>query len=360
MSETRRLRLAVIGQGRSGRDIHGAYYLSERNRHFDVAYVVDRDPAMRADAEKRYPGAVVLGDYRDLFGRGDIDLVVNASYSDEHFPVARALLEHGFHVLTEKPFAGSYRECETLIGIARSRGLVLAPFHNTQPAPYYLDARQTIASGVLGQIKQISIRFNGFARRWDWQTLQKKMGGSAYNTGPHPICMGLGFLDFDPQTKVVYAKLDRCATSGDAEDYVKILLEAPSRPLIDIEIHSTDAFSDYNLKLIGTRGCMKSTITAYTKKYYLDSENPPRPVIESSLRGADGLPVYCSEKLNVHEEHGSYRGSAFDVGTAAIYESVYAAITEGKPLLVPAEQAAMTVSVIEAAHALNPLSVEYL
>ena len=353
----KKLRLAVIGQGRSGRDIHGAYYLSPRNQFYTVAYVVDRDPVLRADAAKRYTGAVILEDYRELFGREDIDLVVNASYSDEHYPITLDLLRHGFHVLSEKPFAATRAECDEMIAEAKARRLVLAPFQNTQPAPYYRNALAAVASGKLGKIEQISVRFNGFSRRWDWQTLQKKKGGSAYNTGPHPICMALGFLDFDPKTEVVFSRLARLATSGDAEDYVKILLTAPDRPLVDIEINSTDPYTNYNLLIEGSRGALRSTTNDYTMKYFTDGENPPRPVVESSLRNADGLPCYCSEKLVTHEESGHFDTTAFDEGTAAIYESVYRAITEGAPLLVPPEQAAMTVAVIEEAHRKNPLSV---
>ena len=33
----RKLKLAIIGQGRSGRDIHGKFYKSEQNDIFEVA-----------------------------------------------------------------------------------------------------------------------------------------------------------------------------------------------------------------------------------------------------------------------------------------------------------------------------------
>ena len=83
-----RLCVAIIGQGRSGKNIHGAYYRSERNVHFRVGYVVDRDPAMREIVKDLYPGAEILSDVSELYPKTDIDLCVNASYSNEHFPVS--------------------------------------------------------------------------------------------------------------------------------------------------------------------------------------------------------------------------------------------------------------------------------
>lgn len=356
----KKLNLAIIGQGRSGKNIHGRYYTSERNEYFTVGYVVERDPLLRDLAKELYPGCVTFSDYTELFSYKDIDLVVNASYSEMHYPITKDLLEHGYNVMTEKPFAKSVYECETLIQTAKANGALLAVFHNTQLAPFYLDAKQRIKSGVLGEIKQISIRYNSLSRRWDWQTLQKKAGGNAYNTGPHPIAMALGFLDFDEYAKTVFTKLDTTMTSGDAEDYVKILITAPGKPLIDIEMNSTDAFSDYNIKIQGSRGTMKSTPKAYKLKYFTDSENPAHPVVEQSLRNDEGMPVYCSEKLALHEEEGEYDGTAFDVGTAGIYKSVYYAITEGKPLAISCEDAARVIGIIETAHAENPLPVKFV
>lgn len=356
----KKLNLAIIGQGRSGKDIHGAYYISERNEYFNVKYVVDADEFRREVSKKRYEGCITLADYRELFNYKDIDLVVNASFSQDHFNIAKDLLEHGYNVLTEKPFAKTQYECETLIQTAKKSGALLAVFHNTQPAPYYVHACNTIASGRLGDVKQISIRFNGFARRWDWQTLQKKIAGGVYNTGPHPIGMALGFLGFDKNTKVVFSKLDTALTSGDSDDYAKIILTAPGKPVVDVEISSIDAYSDYLLKIQGSKGTMKSTAAAYKCKYVVDGENVERPVIEEFLKDENGNPMYCSEKLIAHEEEGTFDGTAFDVGTAEIYRQVYFAITENKPLNVTPEDATMVISVIEQVHAQNPLPVKFI
>ena len=355
----KKLRVAIIGQGRSGRNIHGAFYLSDANTLFEPAYVVDADAHRRELASRDFPNATVLCDYRELFSREDIDLVVNATYSEMHYPVTKDLLEHGFHVLCEKPFARNHEECETLMRIAKGKNRVLAVFHNTQEAPFYLHALETVRSGKLGEIKQISIYYNGFARRWDWQTLQKKLAGSVYNTGPHPIAMALGFLDFDSETRVAFSRLDLALTSGDAEDYAKIILEAPNRPVIDLEISSVDAYNDFNLKIQGSRGTFKSTPSAYTMKYIVDGENPERPVQESFIHDENWRPIYCGEKLVTHEEQGKYEGTAFNVGTKAIYESVYRAITEGAPLIVTCEMAAAVIDVIDTVHRQNPLPVKF-
>lgn len=355
----KKLNVAIIGQGRSGRDIHGKYYRGEDNRYYQVRYVVEADEFRRNAAEERYPGCRALGDYRELLVLDDIDLVVNATYSELHYPITRDLLLHGKNVLVEKPFGRSRYECDELIKIAAERGVVLAVFQQTFLAPFYEFVYQTIRSEKLGAVKQISIRYNALARRWDWQTLQKKCAGSTYNTGPHPIGMGLGFLDFDPDARVAYSKLDTALTSGDADDYAKILITAPKRPLIDIEISSIDAYSDYNIKVQGTKGTLKATPSSYEMTYIRDGENPERPVVEEFLKDENGNPIYCKEKLIKHTESEKFAGTAFDIGTAKLYEQLYYKITEGKNMTVTPEMAAQIISVIETVHAQNPLPLKY-
>ena len=355
----KKLNLAIIGQGRSGKDIHGLYLRGEKNVYYNVKYVVDRDEYRRGVAEEIYPGCRTFADYRDLFSLDDIDLVVNASYSEEHFSVTKDLLEHGFNVLVEKPFAKTRYECDLLIKLAKDKGVTLAVFQQSNLAPIHTFAHEVIDSGKLGEIKQISIRYNGFSRRWDWQTLQKKAAGGLYNTGPHPVCLGLGLIDFDPNYKVVYTKLDTLLTSGDSDDYAKIIIEAPGKAVVDIEVTSADAYCDYNLKLIGSKGTYKSTTAKYEMTYIVDGENPERPVVETFLEDENRNPAYCRENLIKHVESGEFIGDAFTVGTPTLYEQLYFKLTEGRAMDVTAEMAAEVISVIETAHSQNPLPVKF-
>ncbi len=64
----KKLNVAIIGQGRSGKDIHGLYFRSESNAYFDVKYVVV--------SEDIYPGCRTFSDYTELFDIEDADLIV--------------------------------------------------------------------------------------------------------------------------------------------------------------------------------------------------------------------------------------------------------------------------------------------
>src|SRR5205085_9646406 len=95
------LRVAILGQGRSGRDIHGAH-LSKDTERYRIVAVVDPLDERRERAAAEY-GCETYADYKPLLERDDLDLIVNAAPSKFHVPIALAILEAGFNVLCDKP-----------------------------------------------------------------------------------------------------------------------------------------------------------------------------------------------------------------------------------------------------------------
>ena len=356
----KKLRVAIIGQGRSGRDIHGAFFKSEENKKFEVAYVVEKSEKRRSIAAKEYDGCTVLSDYTELYGKKDIDLVVNASFSQMHYPITKDLLSHGFNVLCEKPFGRTTYECMDLINTAKKNGVVVTAFQQSLAAPDFEMMKNLINTGKIGDILQINIRYQGFARRWDWQTLQSFCAGSVYNTGPHPIGQALCLLGWDDRAYVAYSSLATAITSGDAEDFAKIIITAPCKPFVDIEITSTDAYNDgYHFKVIGKKGSIKIVGSEYAMKYIDEEKIAPRELIRKPLENQDGEPVYCGEKLELTEETGEFSGSAFDSAVKRFYDMMYDVLTENKPLKITPEMAMKVVGIIEKCHADNPLEVKF-
>ena len=83
----KRLNVAIIGQGRSGRNIHGKFLLSEANTLFNVKYVVDADAFRREAAERDFAGCKTFATYQELFDIKDIDLSqIDLKYLDLKYP----------------------------------------------------------------------------------------------------------------------------------------------------------------------------------------------------------------------------------------------------------------------------------
>lgn len=357
------IRVAIIGQGRSGRGIHGKYLLTDPE-HYKVVAVAELIPERRERAKREY-NCEVYKDYRELFKRKDIDLFVNASFSHMHAPITLDILKAGFNILCEKPLVSRVKEVDRLIAATKKAKKVFAIFQQSRFAPYFLKVREVIDSGVLGRIVQISIAFNGFARRWDWQTLQSFAGGSLLNTGPHPLDQAL--VLFGKGMPEVRCYMDRANTYGNAEDHVKLILSGKGHPLIDIEISSCCAYPVATYNIYGTRGGMKATTNNNAEwKFFKLSEALKQKLILTPLQNSEGLPIYPSEQLKWHEEkwpaestgavtvaYSAANAARADM-TAVFYAMLYKTLTTKAPLEVTPEQVRRQIAVIEECHRQNP------
>jgi predicted dehydrogenase len=123
MTANHKLRMAVIGGGHLGR-IH-ARLLAETP---GVELVAVADPFERSRNEAAAAAKTQgVADYRELIGR--IDAAVVATPTATHRNVALDLIEHGIHVLVEKPITSTTSEAEELVATARRRGVVLQVGH---------------------------------------------------------------------------------------------------------------------------------------------------------------------------------------------------------------------------------------
>jgi predicted dehydrogenase len=352
----RQLRVAIIGQGRSGWKIHGVNFIQQRDM-YKVAAVVDPMQKRRDNARELYGEDIdTYSDHSGLFGRKDIDIVVNAAPSHLHFEITKELLENGFDVLCDKPLVAKSKEADILIKTAEDNNRLFTIFQQSRYAAYFRKIKSIVDSGVLGRIIQIGISFSGYARRWDWQTLQAYNGGNLLNTGPHPLDQAL--VLFGEGMPDIKCFMDRVNTYGDAEDYVKLILSGKGKPVIDIEISSCQAYNPYTYCIQGSRGGLKATMERVDYKYFIPEENDMRKLMTQPLEDEKGEPAYCFETLKWHEntwEHEPEEYGTFAGMTRDFYVMLYEHIVNNGPLEVTPMQVRRQIAVIEECHRQNPM-----
>lgn len=345
----KKLSVGIIGQGRSGRNIH-AVTIAKLPELFKIVAVCDREAA-RCEASKNDFGCDTYTDYHEMMKRKDLDLVVNATTSEQHAAVTLELLDAGFNVLTEKPLARHVSEVDAILKKVQETKKFFAIYQQSRFAPYFNKVREVIDSGVLGRIVMVKIAFNGFARRWDWQTFQDMCAGNLFNTGPHPLDQALQlFGDADPE---VFCLMDRANCFGDAEDHVKMILHGKGHPTIDLEISSCCAYPLYTYQVYGTQGGLSGTMNHFDWKYFKPEEAPEQKASRDPLPNL----AYCSEQLKWYEEkwdaNDEEKDLFFYMGTR-FYKNIHDALVNGAPLTVTPMQVRRQISVIEEAHRQNP------
>jgi predicted dehydrogenase len=347
------IRVAILGQGRSGRDIHGAH-LSKDTERYRIVAVVDPLAERRARAETEY-GCETFPDHTTLLERDDLDLVVNAAPSRFHVPLTLQFLEAGFNVLCDKPLASRVVDVDRLIAASRVSGKLLAIFQQSRYSPAFVELRRVIASGVLGEIVQVSITYSGFSRRYDWQTLTSEMGGNLLNTGPHPLDQALQLFGTDAMPQVA-CFMRRTVTYGDADDHVLLILSGEKRPLLHLEISSCCKYPGPTYVVYGTRGGLSGDTRRLEWQFYDPATAPTLQLTTTPIRKPDGTPAYCSDALEWRKEEWTapVGQGLFDTMSEAFYSMLYRTLTEGAPLEITPQQVRQQIAVIEEARRQNP------
>ena len=347
------IRVAILGQGRSGRDIHGAH-LSKDSERYRIVAVVDALEERRLRAEAEF-GCEAFPDHRPLLERTDLDLVVNAAPSKFHVPLSLEFLEAGFNVLCDKPLASRVADVDRLIAASQASGKTLAIFQQSRYSPAFMQIRRVIESGVLGEIVQISITFSGFSRRYDWQTLTSEMGGNLLNTGPHPLDQALQLFGTD-RTPQVTCFMRRTVTRGDADDHVLLILSGEGRPLIDLEISSCCKYPRAMYTVYGTQGGLSGDTQRLEWQYFDPATAPTVTLDTAPIHKPDGTPAYCSDSLEwQREEWIAPKGTGhFETMSGTFYSMLYRTLAEGAPLEITPQEVRQQIAVIEEAQRQNP------
>jgi predicted dehydrogenase len=118
-----KIRAAVIGVGYLGR-FHAQKYAQAAG--CELLAVVDQRQDVREQIGAELK-ARALGEYRELLGA--VDAVSVVTPTPAHFDIARDFLEHGAHVLVEKPITETASQARELIALAAGAGRILQVGH---------------------------------------------------------------------------------------------------------------------------------------------------------------------------------------------------------------------------------------
>ena len=346
------LRVGVLGQGRSGHDIHVAYLRQAPDR-YQVVAVADQMPE-RWEARDQL-GAKAYSDYRDLLKDRSLalDLVVNALPSYLHPKANIEALNMGYHIVGEKPAARTVKDFDRVVQAAKKSRRHYFPFQNSRFYPFFAKMREVIDSGKLGKIVYIRSNWSGFARRWDWQTHQEYWGGNLLNTGPHP--MDQAIVLFGGKAPKVFARLVSENPFGDAENFVMVTLYGKGAPTIEIMINSFQAYpqgEQYNV--CGTLGGLTASPKEMKWKYFDPAKAP-----DHEFKGEwSDKRQYCREPLEWIEESWTAPagGESFDILSKGFYDEVYNVMVNGAKPVITHSQVRRQIAVMEECHRQNKMA----
>ena len=338
----RKIRMGMVGGG-PGAFIGAVHRMAARlDGEIElVSGVFGRDPAKsRAFAEELYlDPARGYADYESMIAAEKalpedqrIDFVSICTPNFCHFPVAKAFLEAGFHVLCEKPLAMNAAEAVELEALVKKTGKLFCLMHNYTGFPMVRQARQLIAEGALGTIRKINVEYSlgwlaapnaGKQAAWRVDPKQSGISGCMADIGTHAQNL-IEFVTGMP-IRQVSADLTAFVPGRALDDDGSVLLrfDGTARGLIFASAVATGEENNFILKIYGDKAALEWH-EQDPENLILRSNDSPIQVLRRGWPGTGSAAAQNSRLPAGHPE-------GFIEAFGNIYRMFAEAIRNGKP-----------------------------
>lgn len=134
-------------------------------------------------------------DAQKLVDDPEVTAVYIATPPSSHATYAIMAMRSGKPVYVEKPLAASYPDCQRINRISEQTGVPCFVAYYRRCLPYFLKVRELVASGAVGRVSNVQIRFAVPPRDLDYDRdnlpwrVQRDIagGGYFYDLAPHQI-----------------------------------------------------------------------------------------------------------------------------------------------------------------------------
>jgi predicted dehydrogenase len=213
------IRVALIGYGYAGRTFHAP--LVRATPGLELA-VISSSQAERVRAE--LPDVAVVPSPEEALAQPSVNLVVIATPTDTHVPIASAALRAGKDVVVEKPLAPTLEEARELASLAQSTKRVLAVFQNRRWDGDFLAVADLLSGNAFGDVSHFESHFDRYRPlvRDRWRERAGVGSGLWLDLGPHLVDQALRLFGLPGR---VIASLAAQRASAQSDDWAHVILE---------------------------------------------------------------------------------------------------------------------------------------
>ena len=249
-----KVRFGIIGMGNMGK-YHADYLLANKVARAELTAFMEPSGRNR----DRYKQLKYFDNSEKLIRSGEVDAVIIATPHYSHTTIGIDALQHGLHILVEKPISVHKADCERLIAAAKARKQVFAAMFQLRTEPKYRKLKALLDNKELGQLTRINwiisdwYRTEAYYSSGGWRaTWRGEGGGVLLNQCPHNIDL-LIWLCGMPSRVRGFCQLGRFHNI-EVEDNVTAYLEWPNGAT-GVFITSTGESPGTNrLEIVGERG----------------------------------------------------------------------------------------------------------
>ena len=360
----RKLRMGIVGGGQGsfiGRVHVTAAVLDNRATLVAGAFSSDAARSKASAADYDVPAGRAYGSYTEMFERerwlpeGErIDFVSIATPNHMHFPVAKAALAAGFHVVCDKPLTLTLAEAEELARLVDASRSVFVVTHNYTGYPLVRQAREMILGGELGEIQAVRAEYiQGWLRtrlesegqkQAAWRTDPARSGaaGCFGDIGTHAYNLGRSMTGLLPDT--ISAHLKHFVPDRPLDDYGHAVIRYANGALGTVTASqiSHGRENDLRIQIDGTLGSLEwrqeepnqMLVRHNGKPHFLYTRDPNAPFTNDAGRAACRLPsghpeAFFEAFANVYRAGFDAMAAALTGGSFERVDTIYPNVRDG-------------------------------
>lgn len=163
----------------------------------EVIAGADPNPVALADWGKKWNVNILTASTEDILNDPDIDIVDICTPSMFHAPLAIAALEHGKHVICEKPLAPTPNEIRQMIAARDASGKMLMTAQHHRYSPQGQALKAEVDRGVLGEVYHARawyLRRNNVPNGPGFLLKSRSGGGACIDIGVHALDTALWLM----------------------------------------------------------------------------------------------------------------------------------------------------------------------
>lgn len=266
------INLGVVGVGKWGINLLRNFI---NIPNVNVKTCCDTDPARLQFVHQRRASIIITSDIQDILDDHDIDAVVIAVNTTNHFLIAAKALDANKSVYVEKPMCASVEEAKLLCEMSKLNNLVLMVGHLFLYHPVVTKIKELIDNGELGHVHTIH------SRRLNWGRVRSDENALS-SLAPHDISMMI-YLFGEKPTEVIASGISYLQER--IEDTVTVSLKFPGNKMGFIHSSWIDPKKERRTTVIGSTKSAVFDVMAKDSmlKLYQDGRDindPVVPVIE--------------------------------------------------------------------------------
>ena len=160
-----------------------------------VVAVMSRDEEKVKSYAQRHNIPKWYTDAQELIGDEEVNAIYIATPPSSHATFAIMAMKAGKPVYIEKPMAASYEDCARINRISKETGIPCFVAYYRRYLPYFQKVKELVASGEIGNVINVQIRFAQPPRALDYNTKNLPWrvqpvisgGGYFYDLAPHQL-----------------------------------------------------------------------------------------------------------------------------------------------------------------------------